>query len=107
MIGKGKTKGREAAWEVVAVTQVRHAADLDRGDGSGDEWMDTRDIWKVESIKLSDAFQLTGPVYYHLLKRYPSSDLNAVFFIKFFVFFLNHFLPSLMSIAICAFFLCH
>lgn len=62
MIGKGKTKGREAAWEVVAVTQVRHAADLDQGDGSGDKWMDTRDIWKVESIKLSDAFQRTGPV---------------------------------------------
>lgn len=44
MIGKSKTKGREAAWEVVAVTQVGPAADLSQGDGSGDKWVDARGI---------------------------------------------------------------
>lgn len=30
--------------------------------GSGGKWIDIRDIEKVESIKLPDAFQLTVPV---------------------------------------------
>lgn len=43
MIGKGKAKGREVGWEVVAVIQVRGADGLDRGGESGDKWTYARD----------------------------------------------------------------
>lgn len=42
MIRKGKAKGREAGWKVVAVILLSGADGLDRGGKYGDEWTDTR-----------------------------------------------------------------
>lgn len=86
MTGKGRTRGREAYWEVVAITQVRHAADLDQGGGSGDKWRIQEVSRRWDPLNFLMLFsQQDLSVYYYLIKTLPVFRLKCKLFHKIFL----------------------